>query len=322
MNKTTNNLLNIETISEGKSILALPVGARAGGLLPGGFFIISSALSTTQHEQKLTRLAEVAYGQRNMPALERLSAELCGMPSDSARDAGLYYVAIIAKRKGQFDYARSILESLIESPTLRARAIQTLGALFYDAGNVEQAMPLFTEAARSNDLYVKYIALMQVSSVKSLAGEHRAAVEDIEQLLPLARVVAFAQSHLFYSYHNELAYELAQVGRLQEAVRHSEIACASPVASAYTEWQETREEIAAAFVEQEQKPLVFVVPDLQREGKPQHPQVLCACRSFISIRRSPISAAPVMKRSPRAPTIIERISLCVLIHAPPFTSEA
>jgi hypothetical protein len=325
MNKTANSFF-IDTISD-QNRFALPaVKGREGGLFSSSRFyhgvIITSALTITQHEQKLTRLAEIAYGQRNIPALERLSAELCSLPSESARDAGMYYAAIIAKRNGQLDFARSMLESLVDSPTFGARATQTLACVFECLGEHSRAAQLHAVAARSSDLFAKFGALIQSSAIRSQAGQHDAALNELQSLWPFVRRLATDHPHLFYTYHNELAYELAQVGRLQEAVRHSEIACASPVANAYTEWQETREGIAAAFVEQEQKPLVFVVPDLQREGKPQHPQVLCACRSFISIRRSPISAAPVMKRSPRAPTIIERISLCVLIHAPPFTSEA
>jgi tetratricopeptide (TPR) repeat protein len=199
MKNTVNSFL-IGTFSD-ENRIALPVKGREGGISSRGFYhglIISSGVATTQHEQKLIRLAEIAYGQRNIPALEKLSAELCSLPSDSARDAGMYYAAIVAKRNGQVEFARSMLESLVDSPTFSARATQTLGALYYDIGNTHQAMPLFAEAARSNDIYVKYVALMQVSSIKSTAGEHRAAIEDIERLLPLARVVSGSQPHLFY----------------------------------------------------------------------------------------------------------------------------
>lgn len=267
--KNTANSFLIGTFSDENKI-TLPVKGREGGISSRGFYhglIISSGVATTQHEQKLTRLAEIAYGQRNIPALERLSFELCSLPSGSARDAGMYYAAIVAKRNGQVEFARSMLESLVDSPTIGARATQTLGALYYDTGRAEQAMPLFAKAARSNDPFAKLCGLLQSTAIKSQAGNHQAALDELQALWPLARALALAHSHVFPFYHNELAYELAQVGRLQEAAKHSAIACASPVASAYSEWQETREEIKQEIAAREAAPLLFVVPDLKREKK-------------------------------------------------------
>lgn len=335
MKKTSSSFL-IETISN-RNRIALPVKGREGGISSRGLYhglIISSAIATTRHEQKLTRLAEIAYGQRNISALERLSTELCSLPSDSARDAGIYYAAILAKREGRLDYARAILESLIDSLTFGARAIQALGALYYDSGNAHQALPLFAEAARSSDLFAKFGALIQSSAIKSQAGEHKQALNDLETLWPLVRVVSITHSHLFYTYQNELAYELAQVGRLEEAAKHSAIACASPVASAYSEWQETRDEIAVSLAQLEQRSLI-ITATVSVETVCPRPRQKRERRAVAIVARS-IYARPVRRRlqgstiAPASVVIFDcassliqsRVSVRTPIHAPPFTLEA
>jgi tetratricopeptide (TPR) repeat protein len=318
MKKTSNSFL-IETISDDRRI-ALPVKGRAGGIPSPGLYhglIISSALVASQQEQKLIRLADIAYGQRNIQALESLSIELCGLSSDSARDAGMYYAAIAAKRNGQFDFARSILESLIDSPTFGARATQTLGALYYDSGNAHQAMPLFAEAARSSDLFAKFGALIQSSAIKSQAGQHEQALNDLENLWPIVRVASVTHPHLFYTYHNELAYELAQMGRLQEAAKHSSVACASPVASAYIEWQETREEIREEISARESATVVFVVPDLKRAEKKENKIASGNAYYCRPKGHSDLSAAPIITAIVMVSLTLSRLECCHQRRGPP-----
>jgi hypothetical protein len=86
---------------------------------------------------------------------------------------------------------------------------------------------------------------LELSCIKSEVGDHRAALSDLESLAPLTRFVARRHALYFYVYHNELAVEFAQLGRLAEAEAASAIALASPFAPAYPEWSQTRDEITA-----------------------------------------------------------------------------
>ena len=52
------------------------------------------------------------------------------------------------------------------------------------------------------------------------------------------------QLHVYYDYLDNLAVELCEVGRLEEARNISQIVLASPFAPAYPEWSETSDEIA------------------------------------------------------------------------------
>ena len=84
-----------------------------------------------------------------------------------------------------------------------------------------------------------------VAAVRSIHGDHRQALESLEKLFPLVRLVGRQHAPLYYDYLNSLAVELGFVGRLDEAHAALNIALASPFASAYPNWTETREELEA-----------------------------------------------------------------------------
>jgi hypothetical protein len=99
---------------------------------------------------------------------------------------------------------------------------------------------------RSDDVFdpVSFCVASRMSAViRSLKGDHRGAIADLERLLPFARVAGAQQPHTYYDYLNNLAVEFGEVGRLKEAGRISRLVVASPYAAAYPEWQETLDEI-------------------------------------------------------------------------------
>ncbi|MEK6286622.1 MAG: hypothetical protein AABO57_12855 [Acidobacteriota bacterium] len=79
--------------------------------------------------------------------------------------------------------------------------------------------------------------------VKAMEGDHRGALADLESMFPLVRLASSVQPYAYYEYLNTLAVELTEAGRLEEARNASRIVLASPFASAYPEWRETRDEI-------------------------------------------------------------------------------
>jgi hypothetical protein len=81
--------------------------------------------------------------------------------------------------------------------------------------------------------------------VKSLEGDHEGALRTLETLWPVINAVAKYHPLYFYFYHNELAFELAELGRIEEAKETLSVALASPFAAAYPEWSKTRDELEA-----------------------------------------------------------------------------
>jgi hypothetical protein len=228
------------------------------GLLP---HIVTSHLARTVHSEdlfiKLTnawiRLAEQAYTLRDLDALQEVSQVLMNLPVDAARQIGLYYHAIAINRKGQIDEAEALLETVADNApiTYRARAIQTLGANHHDKGQLDEALRFQLEALRvasdkdANSLQTTFLAHLEISHFKSDTGDHRAALATLENLSPIVQIVAKESPLYFYFYHNELAVEFGELGRLDEAKAALEVALASRYAPAYPNWAETRQEIEA-----------------------------------------------------------------------------
>ena len=251
----------------------------------------------------LLKLAEVAYSKRDLVALECIAVQFLRLPDKQSLRAGLYYLAIVAKRSGDERRAISLLESVGNTP----RAIQALGAVEFDAGRFEAALPLFiraAQAARGTDVATSLNALFQVSAIKSIAGDHSQALDDLLALWPVVRSVIKTHPHLYFNWHNDTAFELLQLGKIQEARKALAVAAASPAVANYPEYRETRAEIERY----ERRKIIVAVRSL--------PKVITAFR-FCYVRRRVLTSGrlrlPVISR-----TILRRVTACIRIHAPPF----
>jgi tetratricopeptide (TPR) repeat protein len=202
---------------------------------------------------KLIAIAEYAYAIRRMDIVEQASQFLLNLPlSREYQSVGRYYEASCLYRKGKFREARIMLECLAgELPSkFRARALIALSATYYQSGDFKFFLSLCLEAGRTaayDDLHDPQsivTAHRNLALYKSTQGDHHGAIADLERMFPLVRAVSGWQPYLYYEHLNSFAVELGEVGRLEEAHNVSEIVLASPLASAYPEWRETRDEIA------------------------------------------------------------------------------
>ena len=215
-------------------------------------FAISVGLVTYQRE-RLTRIAELAYSQRNVKVLEQVARKLLTCDSD----AGLYYLAMAAKRQGQIDEARKLLES-VRGP-YQSRAIHALGAIYYESGNFSEATKYYSEAMRADqgrDVVALINFRFQASAIKSAQGKHEQSFDELLALWPIVKLAAQRQPYLWPTLHNEIAFELFELGRVEDAKRAASVATSSPLAHAYPEWQET----ACTIAESERQTILVVVP--------------------------------------------------------------
>lgn len=203
--------------------------------------------------KRLVTLAEQNYLQRRLEVVEPISQALINMPlPESFRQVGQYHLAMCVKHQGRRDEAHKQLEALANniSHRYKSRAILSLAGMAFNKSDYQSALPLYIEASRaartqeSNDPSVNIIAQRMITVLKSIDGDHKGALADLESLFPLVRTVGRWQPYLFYEHLNSLAVELSELGRLEEAQRASDITIASPYAPAYPQWQETRDEIA------------------------------------------------------------------------------
>jgi tetratricopeptide (TPR) repeat protein len=309
---------------------------------------------------KLIRLAEHALSLRDMSALEAVSLALMNLPKTDAKQIGQYYQALVINRNGQKYEALSLLEIVAdEAPRrYRARAIQSLGGVHHELGRLGEALRLYPDAIRAlsaenvRDPLTTLLVHLEVTCIKSEMGDHRSALADYERLSPLVQIVSRQNPLYFYFYHNELAVEFAESGRLAEAEAALSIALASPFASAYPEWSETRDEIAAKRKAASPSVVAFHrapednrtteadrsheahsategerAPEaaLSTQAKSQHqPEPFCALVfSFPTsnkdfFQRSTIKfPARVITALNNAPSILDRVLICVGPRAPP-----
>lgn len=215
--------------------------------------------------QRLTALAQHVYTLRRMDDVEQASRILINLPLAEYRKIGLYYYALAIKRRGQTVQAESLLERVADDAPIRYRgqALLSLGAFAIARGELESALPFYKQALRvasKKDLLITAQTLKMVAVVKGMDGDHRGAIADLESLLPAVRAVSVYRPEFLCDYSNSLAVELGEVGRLEEAQNVSRIALASPYASAYPEWRETWDEIAARGYRASRSVVAFTQP--------------------------------------------------------------
>jgi len=219
------------------------------------YTLLSRSIYTTEGFQSLGRqLAEIArhaHLARQMEAVEQASQVMLALPvSKELKIVALYYRAICAWKQGQADEARRMLERVTEESTshYRAQALLTLGATQFGQGKAEAALPFYVAAGRAageRDLLTLVESQCMTAVVRSIYGDHKQALNDLERLFPLVRAVGKYYPLFYYEFHNSLAVELGEVGRLDEAKAACSIALASPFASAYPEFAQTRDELEA-----------------------------------------------------------------------------
>jgi tetratricopeptide (TPR) repeat protein len=201
--------------------------------------------------RQLANIAGNAYLSRQMDAVEQVSELMLALPtSNHLKSVAWYYHALSTKHNGDFKGARQILECMLESAPAqyKARALLSIGATYFDSGEVELSLPFYLAAGRAASQHdpVTLIESQQgLAIVRSIHGDHKQALAHLERIFPLVRSIAKHCPMLFYSFLNSLAVELGQMGRISEAEAAVGIALASPFAAAYPEISETRDEIAA-----------------------------------------------------------------------------
>ncbi|HXG93544.1 MAG TPA: tetratricopeptide repeat protein [Blastocatellia bacterium] len=263
---------------------------------------------------------------------------MISLPIADAQQIGQYYQAIVIKRKGRTYEAQSLLEAVANNRPLvyRARAIQALGALYHDKGQLTEALSFHLEAVRAAsdgagcDLLAMLMAHLEISHVLSDLGDHQGALAILENLLPLIHSVTKRNPLYFYLYHNELAIEFAELGRIAEAEAACAIALASPFAPAYPEWSETRDEIAAR--RQSVSSLTVAVQkaeadasqqvESERNSAPSHTFALnwFVCGKTLFQRTEVQIAIPaVIAHCSKNQIILERFGETIKPRAPPVT---
>ena len=126
------------------------------------------------------------------------------------------------------------------------RALLTLGTIEECRGNFAEAIRYHLEAMRAGrnaDMLSFTCAAAQFATIQAIEGDHAGSLHAFQSIAPFVRAVAKAHPHVYASWHNSLAVELAELGRTNEARAAVAVALASPIADRYPEFAATAAEL-------------------------------------------------------------------------------
>ena len=252
MQTTVKNNFVLKGVSSLKGLAGLPKTSRQAEFYQQ--VIISITKGTRRKHVEignwLIALAEQSYALRQMDTVRQASSLLAALTG--YEDIGCYYDALCLHQSKRFIEAGNVIESLVDKlpPAFRSKSLIALSATFGERGDFQSFLSLCIEASRASVFHSCYdpqsfiTSQRNIAVFKSIHGDHRRALNDLEKTLPLAYSIGRQQPYLLYEHLNSLSVEYTEVGRLQEARNLSRIVLASPFAFAYPEWRETGQDIA------------------------------------------------------------------------------
>ena len=281
---------------------------------------------------RLAALCEQFYLNRQIEQLTEAAELLVSLPGERAQAVGKFYLATHAARQGDLATAINLLESVAgceATPRYRARALQSLGLAYRYSGDREGARHLY-ELARENaarlpqqDFVTIIRAGMTIAELHGSEGDHQRSLAHLRAIRPAVELAARIAPVYLPLWANDVAIDLAGLGRIEEARKFAAFAVASPFAQAWPEWRETALEIEQARESRAtHKSIVRAVvrPTMSTATK-RTPRTLFLVLKLTlkaSRRRSQPRRAIFTRELPRSRPTLEQVSLKIKIRAPSF----
>jgi tetratricopeptide (TPR) repeat protein len=320
--------------------------------------LIICGLSSIQSEviAHLSRQADSAYYLRQIDKVDAIGRQLEEIHAPIAS----YYRGLAAQRygAGNLDQARRLLEQAVNyAPrNYQARALFILGSIAEYRRDYKAESEFYRLALSLNqsDLFTAVETRRALAIRASSGGDHRSAIHILENLLHLASKHPYLHAQVL----NSLAVEYHQAGRLQEALRLAQIVCASPLATIYHEFGETRKEIQEDLRERELRAEYFIAHKIDasaERGIPEPHAAISDERATTTLKPSREAASldprpkrrrarrinqvnyvldlpsldsassskePIARNVEASCYVINRVKLSAPIHAPPSISVA
>ena len=196
---------------------------------------------------QLIRSAEAGYHLQDVESQREIGLLLQSF-AYPFNQIGKYYKSVFYYRTGQYEKARRLLECVAESAPAqyRSKALLSLSAVEESLGRFEESLRLRLKSLSASDPVILLEAQRGIAVLRSLEGEHGAALRELERLIPLAHSIGRRGGHpTYFSFLNSYALELSEGGKREEAEQVAKLVSASPYVSHRPEWQETISEIEA-----------------------------------------------------------------------------
>jgi hypothetical protein len=347
MNEQANILFNFDISSSfsgnsaGKIELSLQLSYLQRSLyaaLARGLYIQEGFASLGR---RLEAIASHAYVARQTEVMQEASSLMLALPlPKELHSVAQYYQAIYTLKQGDADKAQRIIGAIIDtaSPTYQGKGLLSTGGIYVAQGKLEAGVPYFLAAAKTageQDIQTFATAQRMIAVVRSIYGDHRQAINDLERLFPLFRAIAKQYPTCYYDFLNSYAVELGEVGRISEAQNVCALTLRSPFITAYSEYTQTRDELEAkrtaatpsVIAVSAAMPEIIPAPEAQAEPEPEPARARSTI--YLKLRRS-CSAAHLPVATPESavifsvnpPVILDRLPESTLPRGPPALGKA
>jgi len=264
---------------------------------------LSSAVKIERGQlYQLVQSAEANYYLRDIHSQHELGLVLLsfGYPFNQI---GKYYESIYLYRTGQYEKARQLLENVADSAPARYRskALLSLSAVAERIGHFEESLRLRLQGLSSAaaDDPVTLIEIQRgIAAVRSVEGDHRAALRDLERLMPLAHVIGKSGHPAYVSFLNSYALELSESSRTEEAEQVANVIAASPLINRYPEWQETLAEVTSKPKSKSRSTVSISLPKVTKRRNPRVQAAIDFMNGNLHRRISLTELAAVANLSP------------------------
>jgi hypothetical protein len=232
-----------------------PASAKIGAEFVNATVIDATISVSLARLAALIDLGEKAQVLRDGDTLRLVGEAIRSLPLGALSDSiGDYFIALSLCRKGSQAYPEAnnrFLAVAEKGPKLfRAKAWVALATNLAASGDLaggrsaHDAAFRIAEGCGREALRPFLCAAITRAHIKTVDGDHKAAIEDLRRLAPLASIVGVEQPPLLYIFKNNLAIELAETGAMEEAVFLADELRRSPFAHLYPEWLRTCDDIA------------------------------------------------------------------------------
>ncbi len=327
MNRQARDILNLISSSRSGSSLALQDTSAPHSYYQRLIYSlllrsINTRVGFESIGRQLVDIARHAFLAQQMDAVEQVSQMMFALPlSGQLRSIAQHYQALCAKQKGDYENARKLLELVLDetTPQYMARTLQAIGLTYHAQGKVDTALSFYVEAGNSAidcDPLTMALSQSMIAVVRSIYGDHKQALDDLEQLFPLVRAIGKHYPAFYYDFLNSLAVELGEVGRINEARNVCQVTLASPFAAAYPNWLETRDELEAKRTAATSS-IVAVSAALGPQAQPSRKVKPTLAGECVFIQRSVAIVVVTVALIETTTSILDRVEHSIIPRGPP-----
>jgi tetratricopeptide (TPR) repeat protein len=274
---------------------------RERSAIIGGFACFVSQAEVDKTGRILLSLARRAWLSRQVELLDETILTIQALPLDPRLHAvAEYYRAYALDKSDDIQLTQGVLETLVYRvpAEYRSRLLLAIGNCRLASREVAESRKVYLETARAAtgiDPLTKCSALRMLALARSYEGDHQGSLADLERLFPVNRSFAAIYPEDYRYYLNNLAYELGEVGRIDEAKAAINVALRSPYADRFPDWAETAQEL-----ETKQRrlflPLVFAL------GSPALGSPAAAFSTAAMAAEQPAALVQTVRPEPEAST--------------------